>query len=473
MQKRIILLLIIMLSLFFYYQQNGIVQHDVVETAQYAEYAVTNEYDALYEKYIVTKYPWRTGTLLLTAGMYYLLHFFGISSEFATFFTQFLFGSCAVVFLYLFLRELYDDTAAFFTALACGISAPLFSAVLSKDHGTEFFFAFAALYFLFFGLKKKNTVLLLVSNILLGLTLWMREAMLLFPVVYYGFFFVYVYVNKMQKEIFSAKNILSLSLPYFTIAAGAFYVYVWMMVKNASSLTVPLLTHTAEILQSIWQWYPFLLLFTVIGLWHAVKKRESIIFFFAGIAVVFFILFTKNATYDIRHMGVYVLFPLFVVQGYVFSVVFQKYNNWKKALAVILAGILCIAGFVPGISLFEQRKQHVYTKEFAVGIAAVVPEDGIIIIQKDFCLFFSYYAKRECTGLPDDFFTAMGNYLSSGKRVFVAYHAGFGFYSDEIKSMIEQNYVLAPVYTANFETFHHADLKPQVYEEMLVEVKNR
>jgi hypothetical protein len=463
----------IMLFVFFYYQQNGILQHDVVETAQYAEYVVTNEHDTLYEKYLVTKYPWRTGTLLLTAGMYYLMHFFSISSECTAFFTQFLFGSLAVVFLYLFLREMYNDTAAFFTALAFGLSAPLFNAVLSKDHGTEFFFACAAMYFLIYGLKNKNLLSLCISNIALGLTLWMREAMLLFPVIYYGFLVVYAYKNKIQ-EIYSAKNMFALSIPYIFLTAGALYVYVWMMITNASqNLAVPLFTNTGKILQSLWQWYPLLLLFAGIGIILAVKQKEYLVLFFTSIAVLFFIFFTKNATYDIRHLGMYVLFPLSVIECFVFSLLLEKYNDWKKYCIICIVVFVCIAGFIPGVSLFEQRKEHVYTKEFAQNIATIVPENGIIIIQKDFCLFFSYYAKRECIGLPDNFMATVDNYILSGKRVFVAYHAGFGFYDDETKNAIEQTYQLIPVYTGNFETFHHADLKPQVYEEYLIEVKHR
>jgi len=63
--------------------------------------------------------------------------------------------------------------------------------------------------------------------------------------------------------------------------------------------------------------------------------------------------------------------------------------------------------------------------------------------------------------------------VASGKRVFVFYEAGFGFYDDAMKAAIEERYILASVYSGKFETFHHADLDPRIYDEQLIEIKVR
>src|SRR3989338_11212056 len=99
-------------------------------------------------------------------------------------FLFFFFGSLSVVVLYLFLLELYEkNVPALLCALLFGISAPLFNSVLSKEHGTEYFFAFAAMYFLLLCLKyssKYKALILCLSSSFLGFLLWMREATLFF-----------------------------------------------------------------------------------------------------------------------------------------------------------------------------------------------------------------------------------------------------------------------------------------------------
>lgn len=485
-------LFILMLSLFFYYQEPGIFQHDMVEYAMYAEYVVLDDYDSLYGHYFSSVlqhnvFPWRTGTNYLTAALFYLLHFFGGSSEFATFFTQFVFGSLALVVLYLFLLELYGkQIPAIVGALVFSLSAPLFNAVLSKEQGTEFFFAFAAMYLLLRGMKKKKTIPFFFSSVCLGLLLWMREGSLFFPFIYYSFFFLQSLSFSEEKkqflldrEICNLKNILAVALPYLVLAAAAWYLYVGLLfqvVVLEAGYTAPLFAFAQEILAELWQWFPFLyFIFVIAGLLFGILRKEKNVLFSIAISILFFIIFTRNSSFDIRQLGIFLFFPfsLMICYGLCCLLEDQKENqkSWKYAFVLFLAGILIVQVFIQGIPLFEQRKEHIYTKEFAEGIVSVVPEESVIFVQKDFCLFFLYYAKRHCEGLPVDFSDTVDGLLASGKRVFVLYEAGFGFYSDEAKAAIEEKYTLAAVYRSPFETFHHADLQPQIYNETLVEVK--
>ncbi len=475
-----------MMTLFLYYQQAGILQLDLMGLAAYAEYVVLDSYDPAlakeYAPYEAGQLPWRTGNNILTAVTFFPVHhLLGMeSAESSVFFTQFFFGALAIVFLYLFLFELFENNfPAVIGALVFGLSAPLFNAVLSKDHGTEFFFVFAAMYFLLNGIKKRSTASLLVSNICLGLSLWMREAALFFPIIYYGFFMQYAlsfdrnfHFFSLNKELLTIKNIFVLVIPYTLLTIGALKVYAWLLFVNAvQNLNVSFFTYTKEILVSVWEWHPILYFMCMgLGLFYAGYKKEKTILFFTLICFLFFVLFTKNSTYDLRHLGIYMFFPLSIIICYGISCMLEQWKCWKKYVVFFLAITLCVQVFLPGIPLFEQRKAHVYTAEFAKNIAPFVPDDGIIFMQKDFCLFFLYYAKRQCEGLPTDFFATVDPLLLSEKRVFVLYHAGFGFYSEEEKAAIEQHYTLSVVYTGNFETFHHADLKPQVYEEFLIEV---
>lgn len=478
-----------MMVLFLYYQQAGILQLDLMGLAAYAEYIVLDTHDQAlaqeYAPYAAGGVPWRTGNNILTAGTFFFFHnVFNVgSAESSVFFTQFFFGALAIVFLYLFLFELYEKHfPAIIGALVFGVSAPLFNAVLSKDHGTEFFFAFAAMYFLLRGIKGNNAYSFFISNIALGLSLWMREATLFFPIIYYGFFALHTFSYKQtypfvsgNKEILCIKNIVVLTIPYALLAFGAWSIYAQQLFLNAvSKHNAAFFTFTKEILMSVWEWYPLLFFFFVfLGLWFGLYKKEKNSLFFIFIIFFFFILFTKNNTYDLRHLGIYLFFPASVVICYGLSYVLEQWKNWERCIVLSLAILLCVQVFYPGVSLFEQRKEHIYTKEFAEGIASVVPKGSIIFVQKDFCLFFSYYAKRDCEGLPADFFTRVDAILASGKRVFVPYYAGFGFYSEEVRAAIEEHYTLTVIYTGNFETFHHADLKPQVYEELLIEVAQR
>ncbi len=470
-----IFLLALMMSFFLYYQQQGILQLDLVGIAAYAEYIVLDYHDqALQQEYAPYEHgelPWRAGNNIFTTLFFSLFHLFGAdNAEFSVFFTQFFFGSFAVVFLYLFLFELYArHFPAAISALVFGISAPLFNAVLSKDHGAEFFFAFLALYLLLIGLQKKNILLLFLSNVSLGLLLWIREGTLFFPFVYYGFFLLHH--NRM---IISFRAIIAITIPYILLAIGAFRAYVWLLFVVALQKTnAAFFTHTVEILSSVVAWYPLLyFLFVLVGLYFGILKKEKTVLFFAVLSILFFVLFTKNATYDIRHLGIYIFFPLSVIICYGLCCLSDTICSWKRYCVMILAILLCVQVFVPGIALFEQRKEHIYTKEFAIGIASVVPKDGIVFVQKDFCLFVVYYAKRHCQGIPADT-SVFEQLLADGRRVFVFYEAGFGFFDDATKEAVEEQYSLSVSYTGKFETFHHADLAPQVYDEQLIEVKGK
>ena len=470
------------LCAFLYYEQPGILQLDLVGMATYAEYIILGEklvsspLDlAPYEHGVI---PWRTGNQLLTTATFFVLSKVSVTSaEHAVFLTQFIFGSFGIVFLYLFLFQLYHKhVPAFFSALIFGLSVPLFNAVLSKDHGTEFFFAFGSFYFLSHALEKNKAIYFFMSSLFLGLLLWMREAGLFFPLLLYGFFIVQIVTSASpqkkiayNKEIVNMKNISLLFFPYIILASFALYFYVFTLLKNATSdLNAAFFTYTSQIVAHILEWYPalfFLLVF--IGLVYALLRKEKTVLFFFSMIILFFILFTKNATFDLRHLGIYVFFPASVIICYGLC---SLENRKVQYGAYFLTGILCIQLFVPGIALFEQRKEHIYTEEFGLGIASVVPADGIVFVQKDFCLFVAYYAKRTCQGMPTstDTFDAV---LASGKRVFVFYEAGFGFYDDTMKAAIEEKYILASVYSGKFETFHHADLDPQIYDEQLIEIK--
>lgn len=485
-----IFLFILMMGLFLYYQESGFFQHDMVEFAMYAEYEVLNQYDSLYPPYfstvIINGFPWRTGTNYVTTGIFFLLHNLGISSEQTTMWVQFLFGSLAIVLLYLFLLELYENqTGAVIGALVFGLSTPLFNAVLSKEHGTEFFFAFLAMYLLLVGIKRKEnrTAFFFSASCALGFLLWMRESGLFFPIIFYGFFLIEtIEFNlsqkewKINKEILTIKNCCILVLPYFILAAIAFYMYVWMILNvGLQKSTGQLFAALPEIIQSLKEWYPLLFfVFLGISIFLGFLKKEKEIFFFSAMIILFILLFSKNETFDLRHLAIYVFFPAVIIISYGIDNLLKKWTGWQRTGLLFLAGMLCVQMFLPGVSLFEQRKAHIYTKEFSEGITSVVPEENsVIYIQKDFCLFVEYYGKRVCQGIPDDFFTAINAKLAEGKRVFVFYQLGFGFYSDDVKTQIEQKYMLTEVYSGKFENYHHADLKSQVYNEMLIEVKSR
>ncbi len=463
-------LFIFMFFLFFYFMEPGFFQHDMVEYAMYAEYVVLDNYDALYHSYFANldagAFPWRTGTMYLTVAFFWLFHLFGIGSEFATFLVQFFFGSLSIVVLYLFLLELYQkQLPALLSALFFGLSAPLFNAVLSKEQGVEFFFAFAAMYLLLLGIKEKNTFFFILASTALGFLLWTRESSLFFPIIFYGFFLFH------PKELLSLKTLLAIGIPYVILAAIACKMYVWLLLTTVLQTTdVPFFTYADEIVQSVWQWYPLLFFFFLfVALYFAAKKKSKEITFFLSIILLFFLAFTRNGSYDIRHLGIYVFFPASVIICYGLCCL----ENRKAQLAAyFLAGILCVQLFVPGIALFEQRKEHVYTEDFGLGIASVVPADGIVFVQKDFCLFVAYYAKRACQGMPTSMET-FDDILASGKRMFVFYEAGFGFYDAATKAAIEERYVITAVYSGKFETFHHADLEPQTYDEMLIEVSRK
>ena len=141
----------------------------------------------------------------------------------------------------------------------------------------------------------------------------------------------------------------------------------------------------------------------------------------------------------------------------------------SKHIATIIVSIIIIQLFIPGIPLYNERKTTMPATTFAQSFQTL-PEDAIIFSQRDFCIIWSYYGKRECRFLPTKFIETINPLLKQGKRIFVLYHVGFGFYDDESKQRIENNYQLTPIITAQSENYHHADLQTKHYDEILVEV---
>jgi hypothetical protein len=480
MNKKYVVLIIFVLTLllFLYYKPTGMPQHDVVEMAADAEYIVlenTNPGLAWYYDKYPEEIPWRTGATYLTAFIFAIFHIFGeTSAEFATIFTQLFFGSLAASVLYLLCYELYKKhLPAILTSLLFILSTPMFNAVLGKDHGTEFFFAIAALYFLIKGNTNSTTnnnsiPYYIAASSSLGLLLWMREAGLLFPIIFFGIYAIHC----IEKKQYSIKHISALIIPYLILAITAWYTYVHYLFTNAmSTLNATFFTYTKEIVTEISAWYSTLFFaFLILGIFCAIKEKDKLMLFLATISLLFIITFTKNATFDLRHLGIYVILPWCIIIGHGITAMIKNKQAWKRWSIIVISILLITQLFIPGVTINKDRNEHIHAKEFSLAVKEITDPESMIIVQKDFCIIVSYYSERACEGLPSNFIERVDTLLTT-KPVYVFFELGFGFYEDEAKTIIEDTYNLQIAHTGNFETFHHAELYPQVYEETLIEVK--
>jgi hypothetical protein len=459
-----IAIFLIIFSLLLYFQPHSLLQHDMVEYAAFAEYKNNEINPALgwYYQPLETTLPWRTGTHYITAYTYKITSLFNINAETTTLLTQYLFGALAAIFLYLFLRELYKkQMPALLATLIFFLSTPLFNAILGKEHGTEFFFCFAAMYFLIKAIKTERFDYSIAASTSLGLALWTKESTLLFPIIFYGF-----YIIQKKKDALKIKPLLALTIPYLLLALTAFNGYVWNILKvsitNYGNATF--FSYTKPILLSLWE-HTSLLYITLIAfsIYISIKHKKQTPLFFLAIILLFFTIFTKNSTFDIRQLGIYIFFPLATIICYGIT----KIKN--KHIATALTLIIIIQLFIPSISLYNERKQTLPATTFAQSFQTL-PQDAIIFSQRDFCIIWSYYGERECRFLPTNFIETIDPLLKENKKIYVLFHVGFGFYDDNIKELIQNNYNLNPIITAQSENYHHADLKTKHYEEMLVEV---
>ncbi len=473
-----VILFVAMLILYTQLMHAGIFHLDMLGLAAYAEYT-RKSYNPVMEKeylpYDEGQLPWRTGNAFLTKAVYkagYL--FYPISGETAAFLTQFIFGALACVFLFLFLaNEFKDWKPALACALLFSLSAPIFTAVLAKDQGTELGFTMLAMFLLSKGIEKESYRYFVGASTALGMLLWMREITILFPLIFFGFFVMVCMRRQVekQKQILTAKNIASLIVPYIIFIVGALVVYAKdVIVRGMYGLNAHLFTYTEQIFMALWFWYgPIFLLLIFFGVYSGIKHKEEKILFFCACILFFLILFTKNMTFDVRQLGIYVLFPSVVVICYGI----HKMQPWKKNIAIIIIIILSFYLFSLGLSINMARAEHVFEKEFAQKSGKAIPKNSVIFAHGDFCLFFMYYGNRFCESMPSDqtdFIKKSSTIIMNGTPVYVLYHAGFGFYDYQTRANIEEYFNLNSAYTGTFENYHHADLVPRIYEEILVEV---
>ena len=467
MKKHIypIAIFLIIFSLLLYFQPHSLLQHDMVEYAAFAEYKNDQQHPALqwyYAQFDQGNLPWRTGTHYITAYVYKITSLFNINAETTTLLTQYIFGALAAIFFYLFLRELYKkQMPALLATLIFFLSTPLFNAVLGKEHGTEFFFCFAAMYLLIKAIKTERLDYSMAASTSLGLALWTKESTLLFPIIFFGF-----YIIQKKKEALKIKLLLPLTIPYFLLAITAFRGYVWHILKVSMQNygSSAFFTYTQLVFSSLWEYTPVLYLaLLVFSIYVSIKHKEQSSLFFLAITILFIIVFTKNNTFDIRQLGIYVFFPLATIICY--GVTQMK----NKHLATIVTLIIIVQLFIPGIAVYNERKTTMPATTFAQSFQTL-PEDAIIFSQRDFCIIWSYYGERECRFLPTNFIETIDPLLKENKKVFVLFHVGFGFYDDNAKELIQNHYTLNPIITKQSENYHHADLKTKHYEEMLIEV---
>lgn len=482
--KIVFFLFIAFFFLFLSLRSASLFQHDMVRLAAYAEHHVHEKPEPALawhfrESSDGSTFPWRTGTYFLTAATYKLFHALGAqNAEFTTSFIQWILGAAALALLFLFLKELYtNNSAALLAAIIFGVSSPIFSSILAKESGGEYFFAFLAMYLLIKGVKQSNTLLLTLSSASLGLLYWMREGGIFFPLVYYGFFIVSS-INifpqiSVNKKYYSIKYILILIVPFLIAFYLAYRIYIKSIFESSSAnLSVPLFGFASFILNEFWTFYSIVFFMLILaGIVYAIKDREKYVVFFTVTGLTIAIAFTKSATFDLRHLGIYTLFSFTVLSCYAFKKIITSKKRWIVFSGFILAAVIAVQVFLPILQITLDRRAELYPTSFSQKIKEVTLPESIIFVPEDFRIIISYYAKRETLDITSEPAKKIETTITEGRPVYLLYQLSMAQLNESTRNQLSKNYVFTLIHEGKFENYHHADLKQKFFTEELIKLE--
>lgn len=428
----------------------------------------------------------RYGLVLVNAAFFTPLYYLGLKhADRLITYTEIVFASLAVSYLYLFVRRwLKNNYIALSSALLYSV-APIYLSMTThaKGHGLALFFAFAALYYLVLGIEKSSIRYIAVSSLILGSSLFIRETNI---VMFLPFGLIFL---THRKDMDLLKTVWSRLSPRQLAAAciPALLMIILVMIFQNQAIFgqvgyaswLGLFSEkgglaTGWLLKSLafGLGAPFIL----IGLFYYIAKKEFNSWVLLAWFIIPFAYFANVANVEPRYLLIPMV-PLFVLIGISMNMIYER----KKVAGIVLTAILCIALFATIFPVINYRHNYSGQKEFALFVKENTPENAVVY-GVDETIFIKYYADREIKvpGLKgfrfadkDKIKAEIIDYLEKGRPVYII---GSGLIYDpegkvfNMKDDPELRYKLIGV-KENDDFHSNAGVSLRVFNESLYRIK--
>lgn len=378
----------------------------------------------------------RYGSVLINAILYFPFFLAGDNADFTVRFSSVLFHSLSITVLFLFIYELFGDFfQAFFGALLFSFTPFYFSPnTYGKEHGASIFFLLLSFYLLCRGVKKRSSILIGVSGIIMALSISIKEATVItLPLFFLLYPSLAISLTAFNiKERFNLKLLSSLILPllivlcimYFTYLKAEFYREIYTRdVASAAFLGLFAPTLKIAINDLFWAIPVFVMAFFIMGIVQMWYKKVYFVGVFLLLWFMLLLYLGNTASYGPRYLDI-VIIPIYIFASYALSDLHKK----NKLVSWIIV-IYCVSSmFIFIYPVLKFRHNFNGEKEFALYVKART-ENNAVIITMDDSPFIAYYGNRKCIGYSVDldghlkeidvFVNKIKEYLKKGIPVFV------------------------------------------------------
>jgi hypothetical protein len=479
----IIFLFLFSFLLRIFFINEGIFHHDGIKLAQ----AVENSYT---DKTLYGQINGRYGSVILNLIFFIPLKLlFNLeNSEKIILFSDVLFASISIVILFLFIKKLFNsDFIAFSSGVLFSVT-PVFLSVttIGKEHGATICFLLLSFFILLFGLEKNSKLLLAISSLLFGFSLFIRESVFVFIPFYFLFYIsptLESFKLKINKEKFRIKNLISIFLP-FIILFLVFFIYSREILfrtffetgtaivsflgflSPVFNLAIKELVSTTSII---------LILFAFLGLiclFFNNKNKFNLLFFLFWFCLIFY--FGNTSGYNSRYLD-FILIPFFLFCSFSLYFIYKK----SKIIAFLFLLYFSVSMFLYVYPILDFRHSYNGEKRYALFVKENTPENSVIIVMDD-GPFIEYYGDRKIFGHPigdiDEtkiWVSDIKNYLKNGTPVYLA-ESGFSYDQGDIfKNAVLNNFNITVVGSKLIEDYHHSLIEFAKYDARLFKINEK
>lgn len=478
----LIFLLVYSLVLRIAYLNAGLFHHDAVELALAVEKtANTGQLQPIV--------GYRYGLVLISMIAYWIASpLFQVKTGIILNYTTALFGSLAVVMLYLFVNELLNRRYIAFTSAILFSTTPIFLSIstYALGHAHSMFFILLSAHLFVKGIKSSSFAFMCISGLFLGFSMFIRfpEAIISLSALLLIYFFRNsIFEGNEEKPLAGINGIKQISAFFasFAIVLLAYYFTQGDTISHEASankfLAFPDLASTliVALMRSSTKLGFFL---AIIGAAILLKQNKNLFaaLFLWGLAS--FVFFLSFQTSTIR----FLLIPLLVILTFSSIAIYRMKEKYGFIAPITLVTILAVM-LISIHPVLAFRHSNSFQQELSK-YGSLVNDNSLFYDYGDYTIFYDYYlgkGVRPCP-LTDDYgeFTAsmekLNSAASSGKKIYMT-QLCFAYGTDKQKQQLyeylSKNYNFTRVHEFLVDDFHHAeiDLNARKYKIYLLERK--
>jgi len=415
------------------------------------------------------------------------------SAEFSVNFASAFFGVLAVLLLYLFAKELFNDGFIAFSSAVLYSAAPLFLSVstFAKEHTLDAFIVILSLYLFIKGIKKSKNMPILISGLIFASLAFVRfpSILAIFSIMYLAF-----HSDKISEQGISNmlnnkkfKTMLMFAIPfliiltiYFLSQSGAFFNeaksnFNPFSAGNAKAILFYNLKYSGEsILASL---NAVGVLFSIIGLALLFSERRHLFYFLLIFFIPLFLFYASSKTIADRFFVVPIA-ALIIGIAYAIGNI-KKKNAYAGAIVMVLFLIAFFMNIYPTIKL---RSEFSAFKELA-GIINdnALPGDSVVILYGDDTPAINYYSRtptKTCDYEPDEssiekFVIRTYNLMNDDLKVYISGSCfGLGTKAERqlFLDIMDANFNGVKVAEYVHDDYHRSTIKPTLQNVAMVKL---